>query len=377
MADLLNILKNDQKGLFTALCVMFLACMVSAIMTPICKKIALKTGFLDVPASEGHKLHKKATPLLGGFAILCGVLVPVLSGCFWIAQSHFSSDDILGGIHNISKELSVILLCTTAFAILGAIDDKFALKAWKKFLVQILIITIAVIWGDIRISLFIESPAITIPLTMFWFLFIMNGFNFFDNMDGLAVGTAAIAFLFFTITSFIQGQFLVTAFSAACAGASFGFWFYNAAPASIFMGDCGSHLLGFLICIISVKVIYYNPQLASSRFSVLIPIFILAVLIFDTITVVCIRIHNHKPIYIGDHNHISHRFVRMGLTRPDAVRLIHLLELISGLGAIPILWGDIKTCSVLLLQGCILLFLLTLLQFNSNRNLPTGETHHE
>ena len=198
-------------------------------------------------------------------------------------------------------------------------------------------------------------------------------------MDGLSVGTAAIAFVFFTAAAWCGGQFFVAALAACSAGACCGFWLFNRAPASIFMGDAGSHLVGFLLAVVSARVTYYNPEIAAAKYSVLIPLFILAVPIFDAFAVVLIRLHNHKPFYIGDHNHISHRFVRMGLTRPQAVRIIHLLSIVAGLGAIPLLWGDARTCFVLLAQGVVILLILTLLQFqtipkpNDNQETP----HHE
>ncbi len=369
-----RVCSNPWQVIGVVLLLFSVSLLVSTLMTPFCKRLAAKIGLMDVPNSEGHKLHRKATPLLGGLAILCGWLAPIIAGVIWISCSQSALPDFVGGLQNVRSELIVICLCAVSSVLLGAIDDKYALKAWKKFLVQFLIVLVAVLFGGIRISVFIPSLWITVPITVFWFLFIMNGINFFDNMDGLAAGTAAIAFLFFAAASCVQGQFFICAISLCAAGAAVGFWFFNAAPASIFMGDAGSHLLGFLIAVISAKATYYNPQIASTRFSVLIPLFILAVPVFDTIAVVLIRLYHHKPVYIGDHNHISHRFVRMGLTRPEAVRLIHLLCVVAGLGALPLLWGDFMTCCVLLLQGIVLLLLLTLLQFNSNRNNPTGES---
>ena len=95
-----------------------------------------------------------------------------------------------------------------------------------------------------------------------------------------------------------------------------------------------------------------------------IPLFILAVPIFDTLAVVVIRLLNHKPIYVGDHNHISHRFLHMGMSRKRAVLLVHLLCLIAGLGAMPLLWGDERSCLILIAQGVTILLMLTLIQYS-------------
>jgi UDP-GlcNAc:undecaprenyl-phosphate GlcNAc-1-phosphate transferase len=142
-----------------------------------------------------------------------------------------------------------------------------------------------------------------------------------------------------------------------------GFWFYNANPASIFMGDSGSHFLGFLAAVVAAGVSYFDVSFSQSRFPVIIPLLILALPLFDTMMVVIIRTINRKPFWIGDHNHISHRFVRMGLSRKTAVNLVHLTALNIALGALPVYWGDFRTAAIIILQALILLGILTVLQF--------------
>lgn len=368
--------------------------LISLAAVPFCRVLARRTGIMDVPKSEGHKLHGKATPLLGGVAILVAWLVPILAGSLaLIVAPHISDfplkqamkepaifpEELTGGFRNISGELAMICVCAVAAVVLGVIDDKHAMRASLKFAGQFVIAFAMVFFGGLHITLFIPTPFLTVPISVFWIVFIMNAMNFFDNMDGLSVGTAAIAFLFFTVAAWFNGQFFVAALSACSAGACCGFWLFNKAPASIFMGDAGSHLVGFLLAVVSARVTYYNPGVAAGKYAVLIPFFILAVPIFDAFAVVLIRLHNRKPFYVGDHNHISHRFVRMGLTRPQAVRIIHLLSVVAGLGAIPLLWGDARTCFVLLAQGAVILLILTLLQFQTipKQNDNQETTHHE
>jgi UDP-GlcNAc:undecaprenyl-phosphate GlcNAc-1-phosphate transferase len=354
--------------------------LISLPVVPLCRVLARRTGIMDVPKSEGHKLHGKATPLLGGVAILIAWLAPVVAGAIalLVAPDRFP-EEIAGGFRNISSELAMICVCAVAAVVLGVIDDKHAMRASFKFAGQFAIAFAMVFFGGLHITLFIPTPFLTVPISVFWIVFIMNAMNFFDNMDGLSVGTAAIAFIFFTVEAWINGQFFVAALSACSAGACCGFWLFNKAPASIFMGDAGSHLVGFLLAVVSARVTYYNPEVAAGKYAILIPFFILAVPIFDAFAVVLIRLHNHKPFYVGDHNHISHRFVRMGLTRPQAVRIIHLLSIVAGLGAIPLLWGDARTCFVLLAQGAVILLILTLLQFQTiQKPTESQETpHHE
>jgi hypothetical protein len=113
----------------------------------------------------------------------------------------------------------------------------------------------------------------------------------------------------------------------------------------------------------SEKIHFFNPAIASSRITVLIPLCILAVPIFDAITVTLVRAFHGKPFWIGDHNHISHRFVRMGLTRKRAVQLVHILCMLTGLAAMPMLWGNLATTAVVTIQMVLLLTMITILQY--------------
>jgi len=353
------------------------AFLIALAAVPVCKKIARATGYLDVPKSEAHKRHGQATPLLGGAAIAVGWFITLAAGAGLCAGNTKILSDFPGfadGLRSSVCELAVIVLCALASLVLGLIDDKHPLKAQYKFGGQFLIALAAVLFGGLKISLFIPSEIFSCAVTVFWLLFIFNATNFFDNMDGLAAGMAVIAFGVFTIAAAANGQFLVASLSACSAGACAGFWVFNADPASMFMGDAGSHFIGFLLGVTSVKVTYYNPAVASSRFAVLIPLFILAVPIFDAFAVVAIRLYHHKPVYVGDNNHISHRFLKMGFSRKMSVAMVHLLCLSMGLGALPILWGDLKTCMILFAQCAVFLLILSLMQAVGRNSADTQTT---
>ena len=347
--------------------VFLVALALALIFTPLCQFLAVKTSFLDIPANEQHKQHKKATPLLGGVGMFLAWSLTLGIGLYagrylpirLVPETVYAGIGSLGGL---SGELGVLVLCAMLCVALGTYDDKYAISPGVKLAGQILIAVLAVWVGGVRLSLFIDQSLISGAITVFWFIFIFNAINFFDNMDGLACGTAAIAFFFFTVAAMVNGQYFVACLGASCVGCSVGFWFFNHSPASIFMGDGGSHFLAFMLSVISAKVTYYNTVSSASELIVLAPLFILAVPVFDTFAVVLIRLKNGKKIYVGDHNHISHRFHHMGMTRKQAVLLVHLLCLISGLGALPLLWGDLRTCLVLLLLEFVIFLLLSLLQ---------------
>lgn len=347
----------------------FLAGVASLILlTPAAQKVAAKLDIMDRPSGEKHKFHGKATPLLGGAAMLAGWLLLLATGL--LLAAYFpdlpTAEKIKAyfpGAVSVLGRIGFLVLGAVLATLLGTVDDVRHLKAHWKFLGQFIVAIIAVAGANIRISLFVDASWFGFAVTVFWFMMLMNAINFFDNMDGLAAGTAGIALLLFTVAAGFQQQYFVACLSALGAGCAFGFWFYNYTPASIFMGDGGSHFLGYLLAVSSVGTIYFNSATASSRISVLIPLCILAVPIFDAMCVTVVRAINGKPFWIGDHNHISHRFVRMGLSRKRAVQLVHVLCLLTGLGALPMLWGSLATTAVVTVQMILVLTLITILQY--------------
>ena len=340
--------------------------------TPLCRLFALKTGFVDKPAEQDHKAHGKVTPLLGGIAI-CLAVVSTIIFAYVVAGSMKSNlfdtnvTNALPGIKTISSRIIAIISAGILITLVGMYDDKFNMSAKMKLLAQFIVATIAVIWGGIEISAFIKIPLLSWGISIFWIVLIMNAINFFDNMDGLAAGTATIAFAFFSITAAMHGQYFVATLGATFTGATLGFWFFNHSPAAIFMGDSGSLLLGYMLAVMSSLVTYYKTNSQDSPFSILIPLFILAIPLFDTLAVVVIRLKNKKHIYIGDNNHISHRFTKMGLSRKTSVFIVHLLVLTIAMSVLPLLWGDARTTVVGLLQACTILLIITILQYTGRK----------
>ena len=159
----------------------------SLIYTPLCKRLAQKFHFLDVPKCEQHKLHRKATPLLGGLAMFAAWLTTILGAlaarCLFPNLADSRIIEQADGFFLVSRETFVLLFCAGLSTLLGVYDDKFSMKAWKKLIGQILIAMIAATWGGLTITLFIGIPIVTWCVTVFWIVLIFNAINFFDNMD--------------------------------------------------------------------------------------------------------------------------------------------------------------------------------------------------
>lgn len=341
-----------------------IALSVALITVPICRALAWKINFLDKPLSEGHKQHGKATPVLGGLGMVSawlgtigGGLALAAVGCPYIPAEIVQS---IGPGSDKFDQLMIICGGVVAFLVLGMWDDRRPMSAKVKLSGQMLILLVVAHWG-VHIDMLSGHRFLSTLVCWAWMLVILNAINILDNMDGLVAGIGTIASLFFGAAAAIQGQFLVGMLSAVTCAVCCGFWFYNRNPASIFMGDAGSHFVGFMLGVQGFLVTWSNGSAEKAALPMLLPFLILAIPLFDLAAVIIIRLRNKKPIYIGDHNHISHRFVRMGFSRRNAVRLIHLLTFVIGAGALALLRCSPAVGMILCAQAIGLLIFITIL----------------
>lgn len=294
---------------------LFLSSFIAAfLLTKIFRRLAVRWEFIDHPSER--KFHKKSTPLLGGAAIFLG---------FWIAMS-------IGLCTGIKLPLSgLIFIGSLAIAVVGLWDDKFALSVKRKLLFQIAVALFTVLIG-IRAKLFLP-PLFSYIVSFIWILVITNAFNLLDNMDGVSGGIAFISSLLLLIVSILMKNYFVSAMISAFMGALAGFLWFNFPPASVFMGDCGSMFIGYIVSVVTILGTYYKPG-NPTLFPVVIPLLILAVPLFDVLSVIFIRIVHKKPIFHPDKNHFSHRLVNLGMSVRTAVLFLYLVTFCVGLPSI-------------------------------------------
>lgn len=292
----------------------FLAGLLTALfLTPICRRLASRIGFLDAPATQ--KLHQSPTPRLGGPAIYTSLLLGL-----WIGgPTHPALIGIVGG--------------ATLLLLVGLVDDWRGLAPATKLGAQLLAASLAVGTG-VQIT-FLGHPVLGIPLTLLWIIGITNAFNLLDNMDGLSAGIASIGAATFAVLAaryyHVGPEQSATAMTAgALAGACLGFLRYNIHQASIFMGDSGSLVVGFVLATLAALGSWHSPKVSTS---ILIPILVLAYPIFDTTLVTVLRWRRGQSIFEGGKDHSSHRLVNLGLGRTEAVFLIYLFALCHALTA--------------------------------------------
>jgi len=293
--------------------IMLAGFVVAAGFTPITRRLAFTLGVLDQPS--GRKVHRTPTPLLGGLAIY-GALV--------LALLLFSPPLYL-------VEFGAILAGTSWLALVGFIDDRNGMRPEIKFSAQV-ISAIVLILSGIHVRIFDFAP-LNYALTIFWVVGITNAMNFQDNMDGLAAGITAIASIFFFVMAVQEELSLVSSLAAALAGASVGFLIYNFNPATTFMGDMSSMVLGFLLAVLAIKLDFNVPR-DRQVITWMVPVVVLGLPIFDTTLVVFTRLREHRSPAQGGKDHTSHRLAGLGMAQRGAVLTIYAICTILGFTAI-------------------------------------------
>jgi UDP-GlcNAc:undecaprenyl-phosphate GlcNAc-1-phosphate transferase len=306
------------------------AFLTTLLTLPPWRKWCQRTRLVDDP---GHrKIHDSPIPLAGGFAVLTGILLPLLAGTILLELGVLrisSTALIVHGINRRALELAVLGLGAIVVTVLGWLDDKHELKPLAKFIGQLLV-AVAVAAACKRITLFVHSEVFSYAVTVLWLLTVINAFNFIDNMNGLCAGLGTIGAFLFALIAAKDGEYLVALTGFLMCGALLGFLPYNFPRARAFLGDAGSHLVGYLLAVMAILPHFYT-KLNPRPFAVLSPLFILAVPLLDLAQVSLFRTLNGKPFWIGDTNHLSHCLTRAGFSRVKAVLILWLAATVVGL----------------------------------------------
>jgi len=312
----------------------FLAALAGAFLTtllalPLWRKWCLRVNLVDDPGQR--KIHDAPIPLAGGFAVLTGILLPLAAGALTlklgvnIATQTFP---IAHGLERRALELAALAFGAIIITVLGWLDDKHELKPLPKFVGQFLI-ALLVATACKRITLFVPNIYFSYAITILWLLTVINAFNFMDNMNGLCAGLGAIGAFLFAIIAAAHGEYLVAIIGFLMCGALAGFLPWNFPRARAFLGDAGSHLVGYLLAVMAILPHFYTKQ-NPRPLAVLSPLLVLAVPLADLAWVVILRTRNHRPFWIGDTNHLSHRLVRAGFSQAHAVLIIWLIAAVIG-----------------------------------------------
>jgi UDP-GlcNAc:undecaprenyl-phosphate/decaprenyl-phosphate GlcNAc-1-phosphate transferase len=302
-----------------ALYAFLVATAVTALLTPATMRLARAVGAIDQPRDRG--LSDRPTPLLGGLAIFAGVLVAAL---IWLPAGYGAPP------HRSPHLWDGVLLAAAVITLVGAIDDRFDLHPAVKLGGQVLAALIVVHYGVVVKSItlpFLGSLAFPNAgatnagpaLTVVGLVAMMNVVNFSDGVDGLAAGVCAIIAAAMAVIAFDLGRAPPGVLAALTAGAALGFLIHNFPPASSFMGDCGSNLLGLLMGCITVEAAVKTTAVVSF----VLPLILLAVPFLDTTFVVLKRLKYRRPIYESDSEHFHHRMARIGFSNRRTIAYLY------------------------------------------------------
>jgi UDP-GlcNAc:undecaprenyl-phosphate GlcNAc-1-phosphate transferase len=362
---------------------------VATLVTPLAARFARRVGAVSKIRERG--LGKYETPLLGGLAILAGVVV---AAALWmpdiirLPRVVGARPGTGGGIvHTWGLMAGAALI-----ALVGALDDAFDLRPQWKLLGQIAAALVAVESGVVVTDVTIPFVgALQFPneggvLTVIWLVGLMNVVNFSDGVDGLAAGLCAIDGIAFSVIAFDLGVGPAGILAALTAGASLGFLFYNFHPASVFMGDSGANLLGYLLgCAAVIGSLKTNAVVA-----LVVPLFVLAVPFLDTGFVVAKRLKYRRKPWSADANHFHHRMARIGFSERKTVAYLYVWSLLLAAVAVALRfipyhhdnpsyfrlgWSLVMIAIVLIAVGAsiYLVYVLEILKFKSRRSREIHE----
>lgn len=355
---------------------------ISLPATALLTRLGRRAALLDTAGAAGHAKHLRPVPNIGGVAIYLALMLPVVIGlaAVWLIDESQWRDwlpalaDHLPRIRETTPSALAMLACMMALHIMGLIDDRRSLGPWTKFAVQFAAAAVMTIWFDVRLLTLLDHyvPFASVIVTILWIVAITNAINFMDNMDGLAGGVSAIAAALFMIATILNAQWFIAGTLALLIGGLIGFLVFNFPPAKIFMGDGGSLVVGFVLAILTARTTFYDPAqseyaLGGGWYGVFMPLIVLAIPLYDFVTVSFIRLRQGKSPFVGDQQHFSHRLVQRGLSRRAAVIVIWGATAVTGIGGISL--GSLQGWQAILVgvQTALVLMIIALLEHVSRR----------
>lgn len=322
--------------------------LTSLFMVSLVRRWAERLGLMDRPGAR--KVHQHPIPLGGGIGIWFAVVFTFLIGGIFVWLLRNSTLANLQPMINLPEELSVyfpgmvyrfgqllgLLAAGTVLMVLGLADDRYGLKWQIRLGVEFAVASFVVFGLGMQLTAFLPWGWVAGLISIVWIVALVNSFNMLDNMDGLSGGVAAIAATMLAImllSTPAQPQIFVAAMLLVLVGGLLGFLVHNWPPAKIFMGDAGSYFVGFWIACCTLLATYAGSK-TSQPHAILAPVFVLAIPLYDMISVIMIRVSEGRSPFEGDKRHFSHRLVELGQTKKQAVWTIYLATATCGLGAL-------------------------------------------
>jgi UDP-GlcNAc:undecaprenyl-phosphate GlcNAc-1-phosphate transferase len=354
---------------------------LSTLLVPASRVLAVRLKAVDDPGER--KIHSRSTPRMGGVAVYVAFTSLVLAG-YYLAPALAHDPDLpfaslvqpLADAYRVEGKLLAVIGGATAAFIVGGLDDVLGrrfpvlIKAGGQLLAALFLVV-----GGVRTS-FLPFEAMNIVVTIVWVVGMTNAFNLLDNMDGLSAGVAFVAAGVLLLHAWTLGELFICLILAAFMGSLLGFLVFNRHPASVFLGDCGSLFIGYVMAALTLLERYVSP-VSSTLFPVLMPVLVLAVPLIDTTTVIVIRLREGRPIYVGDARHLSHRLISLGFSQKAAVLFIYLTTLCFGLGAVALSRATLWRSLLIVVQSLGFMALILVLLFFERRRPESARQEPE
>ncbi len=310
----------------TILMIFLLSLGVALALTPVAARLGTRWGVVDKPSRR--KVHQKPIPRVGGIAIFLAFYIPLLSIFFYRTE-------VLAMV--VSKPSLLWLAGGSVLVFLmGLTDDVKGLPPRLKFAVQGVAAVMAYC-GGLQFSIIslpwgstVSMGIFALPVTIFWFLLVVNAINLIDGLDGLAAGVTFFAAITLLVLSLLGKNYLVAVGLAGLAGACLGFLRYNFNPASIFMGDGGSYFLGYMLASLSLL----GSMKSQATVAILIPLIALGLPLMDTMMAPIRRFILGRRLFQPDKSHIHHKLLQMGFSQRKAVLVMYSVTVFLGLASL-------------------------------------------
>lgn len=320
---------------------------VGVIATAVLCSLGRRLRAMDSPGGAGSLKQLRDVPNIGGIAIAWPLIAAVGGAGLLILLAPNLLADLAPAATEWLDRLQHTAPTAIAFAgvllvlhIMGLLDDRCDLSAALKLTVQCALAVALVVFFDVRLLRQLDGwlglgmlPSVV--LSVGWIIVITNAMNFLDNMDGLAAGVTVVAGGLLLVTALISQQWFVASTLAVLVGGTAGFLVFNLPPAKIFLGDGGSLVIGMTLAVLTIRTTYWEPASDTTSstgwYAMLMPLAVLAVPLYDFVSVTVIRLGQGKSLFHGDHQHFSHRLVQQGLSPRRSVFIIWSLTAVTGI----------------------------------------------
>jgi len=354
-----------QLVLAIAFCLAFA---LSIAFVLLARKLAPAAGLVDHPG--GRKAHARPIPLGGGVAIFAAWALPLLAvgvlSWLWTRNPSVAAMPaaVESDVRLAAGRLGLLLwlvLGGAACVGFGLWDDAKNMGPWAKLFSQLVVAVGIALVPEMRLTVFISARWIHIGLTALWILVLMNSFNLLDNMDGQSGLVAVLTGGALVVLALETHQFFIAGMLLVLLGAVLGFLLFNMPPATIFMGDAGSMFIGYALAVATALTTFVTPGHTNRIFPLLVPLIIFAVPLYDTLSVVVLRLRRRKPLMEADRNHFAHRLMALGMSERMVLGTLGLTVVATSLGAtVPYGTPTWRVLAPAVQAGAVLLVILLL-----------------